>query len=215
MRLAGRLLKGSFRFRSNVGPARRPALGSVLPSSRHRGCRFAVTAALLEITRPSSVLLGDGDVFREDGEQRNRGLELMTFGEPLPGLRLLGGATFLDAEQVKTEGGLNKGNDVPGAPERIAKLGAERDVSPVDGLTFLGLVVRQGGQAAENANTAELDGWTRLDLCARYALTESVTLRARQQRARRGVPGGLRSDHGIHYNTGAPRTFILSGTVRF
>lgn len=177
------------------------------------GGRIGLTAALFEITRPLSIL-GSDNVFRDDGEQRSRGLELATFGEPLPGLRLLGGVTFLNAEQVKTQGGVNDGNEVPGAPDYVVKMSAEWDVPLVDGLTLSGLVIRQGSQAANNANTNRLEGWTRLDLGTRYAVTDRLTLRAR-------VTNVLdqeyweASDRGIYYSIGAPRTFIVSGSVTF
>ena len=40
------------------------------------------------------------------------GIEFIAFGEPAPGLRLLGGLTVLNALQVNTQGGLTNGKEV-------------------------------------------------------------------------------------------------------
>ena len=57
-------------------------------------------------------------VFGVFGEQRNRGLELSVFGNPVRGLRVLGGLTLIDAEQRVTAGGINQGKDAIGVPEK-------------------------------------------------------------------------------------------------
>lgn len=178
------------------------------------GRRFAVTAALFEITRPAA-LLGEDDVFREDGEQRSRGFELETFGEPLPGLRLLGGLALLDAELRATEGGANDGNEVPGSPDHAVKLGAEWDTPFADGLTLVGHVIHAGEQKGDNANTVELDGWTRLDLGTRWAVTDGLTLRARVENVLDEEYWETAEAFDGNYSLGAPRTLVFSGTVRF
>jgi iron complex outermembrane receptor protein len=155
-------------------------------------------------------------VFREDGEQRSRGFELETFGEPLAGLRLLGGLALLDAELRETEGGgLNDGNGVPGSPDYVVKLGAEWDTPVVNGLTLVGHVIRAGEQKGNNANTVELGAWTRLDLGARYAVAEGLTLRARVENVLDEEYWETAEAFDGNYSLGAPRTFILSGTVSF
>ncbi|KSV62133.1 hypothetical protein N183_10020 [Sinorhizobium sp. Sb3] len=52
------------------------------------------------------------------GLQVNRGLELSALGEPMDGLRLLGGITFMDVELAKTQGGLHDGKSVTGVPKK-------------------------------------------------------------------------------------------------
>ncbi len=44
---------------------------------------------------------------RPDAEQRNRGVELNVFGEPMLGMRLNASATWLQAELTKTKNGVN------------------------------------------------------------------------------------------------------------
>lgn len=178
------------------------------------GGNVGVTLALFEITRPAAIL-GTDDVFREDGEQRSRGLELETFGEPLPGLRLLGGIALLDAELRSTEGGTNDGNEVPGSPDYVAKLGAEWDVPFADGLALTGLAIHAGEQKGDNANTATLDDWTRLDVGARYAIGKRLTLRARVENVLDEDYWETAEAFDGNYSLGVSRTFILSGSVRF
>ena len=178
------------------------------------GGNVGVTAALFEITRPSAILDAD-DVFREDGEQRSRGLELETFGEPLPGVRLLGGLALLDAELRSTEGGINDGNQVPGAPDYVVKMSAEWDLPFLEGLTVNGLVIRVGEQKGNNANTVTLAPWTRVDLGLRYQLGEHVTLRGRVENLFDEEYWETAEAFDGNYAIGAPRTFVISGTVSF
>ena len=80
------------------------------------------------------------------GEQRNRGIEINFFGEPLEGFRVLGGAMFLDAVLTKTQAGRNDGWRAAGAPEVQINLASEWDLPFVRGLTVLGRAVYTGPQ---------------------------------------------------------------------
>ena len=105
-----------------------------------------------------------------NGEQRNRGVELNVFGEPVLGLRLNGGATWVDAELTKTQNPDYKGNDAIGVPGFTAVLGAEYDIKPIDGLTATARVNHTGSQYANLANTKKLKSYTTLDLGVRYRM---------------------------------------------
>ncbi len=114
------------------------------------------------------------------GKQRNRGAELTLAGEVAPGLRLIGGASVVDAKLRETAGGANDGNRAAGVPEYTANLNAEWDLAFVPGLTLTGRVVHTGPQAVNVANTLEIGDWTRVDLGARYVFAagdKPVTLR--------------------------------------
>lgn len=154
------------------------------------------------------------------GEQRNRGLELSVFGAPLRGLRLLGGLTLLDAGQKVTEGGRNQGKDVIGVPCTQLNLGAECDVPGVHGLTVTARTLYTSAQYADGANQQQLPSWKRLDLGASYTTSvagRGLTLRARVDNvadknywaSAGGYPGSG------YLVLGAPRTFVLSGSVDF
>ena len=138
----------------------------------------------------------------------------------MDGLRLIGGATFLDSELARTEGGLDQGNTPIGVPEIQANLNAEWDVAAIDGLTLDGRIVYTGEQYVNTANTTELDSWTRLDIGARYSLDISdrpVTLRARIENltdesywaSTGGFPGAN------YLILGNPRTFSVSASIDF
>jgi len=174
--------------------------------------------AMFSTERPFGIV--ENQVFREGGKQRNRGIELSMFGEPVYGTRLLGGLTLLDAEQKKTLNGANDGNDAIGVPKVQANLGGEWDVPGVLGLTLTSMVVHTGKQYASASNDLRLPSWTRLDLGARYRMTiedRDVTLRARLDNATgRDYWASAGGYPGSNYLVlGAPRTLSLSATVDF
>jgi iron complex outermembrane receptor protein len=154
------------------------------------------------------------------GEQRNRGLELSAFGSPLRGVRVLGGLTFLDAEQRVTAGGVNQGKDVIGVPNTQLNAGVEWDTAGVPGLTLTARTVYTSSQFADGANLQQLPSWTRLDLGASYATRiadRALTLRARIDNATGkdywasagGYPGAG------YLVLGAPRTVAVSAAIEF
>ena len=103
--------------------------------AKYDGGNFGVTAALFQITKASS-LIDANNRFTVDGEQRNRGVEFNVFGEPVPGLRILGGLMYIDAELTKTQDGLLDGERPDGTPPLTAVLNLEWDPQPIPGLTL-------------------------------------------------------------------------------
>ena len=79
-----------------------------------------------------------------NGQQRNQGLEFIVFGEPLPGLKLLGGVTLLNAILTNTKGGLTNGNQAVGTAPFQFSAGLDWDTPWVKGLGVLGRVVYNG-----------------------------------------------------------------------
>lgn len=129
--------------------------------------RIGGALALFEIKKPSA-LQDDSGRYGLDGEQRNRGVELNVFGEPLYGLRLNGSATWLQPTLSKTQNGVNDGHDAIGVPRFYAVVGAEYDIKPVEGLTATARLRHSGSQYADAANSKKLDSYTTLDLGVRY-----------------------------------------------
>ncbi|WP_332877088.1 TonB-dependent receptor [Massilia sp. S19_KUP03_FR1] len=180
--------------------------------------KFGISAALFTTAQPAAYIVGPRfDVY---GEQRNRGLELSVFGIPVQGLRLLGGLTLLDAEQVTTAGAVNQGKDAIGVPKTQLNLGGEWDVPNLPGLNLNARVLYTATQFADGANTQKLPSWTRLDLGVSYAMKfaeHDVTWRARVDNvtdksywaSSGGYPGAG------YLVVGAPRTLVVSGTVNF
>ncbi|WP_437629072.1 TonB-dependent siderophore receptor [Achromobacter xylosoxidans] len=174
-----------------------------------------LTLSAFEITKPSGQLTGT--VYAADSEQRNRGLELNLSGEPLRGLRLLGGVTFLDAELTRTSNPATRGNRPVGVPRWTANLGAEWDTPWVAGLTLTGGVIHTGTEYVNQANTQSVPSWTTFDLGARYVTRmhgNNLTLRANVVNVfNRAYWSGVASYGTI--SQGVPRTLMLSASMDF
>ncbi|WP_110649581.1 TonB-dependent receptor [Salinicola peritrichatus] len=173
--------------------------------------------SLFEIKKPGDQE-SSNTVVQDD--QRTRGLELSLYGAPMSGVRLLGSATWLDAELTKTKDGAIEGNDIPGVASYRYVLYGEWDIPHVDRLTATGRVIRTGSQYADKANDLELDPWTRLDLGLRYTMPVGDA----DWIWRAGIDNVTDEDYWASASTvwpnsylvqGEPRTFKLSATVEF
>ena len=174
---------------------------------------LATTVALFEITRPSAITNAD-NVYSFDGEQRNRGIEWEVFGEPVKGLRLIGGLSWKQAKLTQTQGGLYDGYDAPEVPRFEAKLGVAYDVPQINGLTLTANAIHTGKQYLDQANSQSIPSWRRYDLGFAYATkiaSTPVTFR-----------GTVYNVANSHYWYGAlwrgvsqPRTFNLSASFEF
>lgn len=138
----------------------------------------------------------------------------------MQGLRLIGGATWLDTEITRSEDAALVGRSAIGVPDFQASANVEWDVGFAPGLTLEGRVVHAGEQPVDGLNTIELDSWTRFDAGARYAFEASgtpLTLRARIENVSDEdqwvAVGGFPSSN--YLTLGAPRTFRLSITADF
>lgn len=130
---------------------------------------FATTLSGFQIRQPSGLIDPVTQLFGIDGEQRNRGIEVNTFGQLTQNLRLLGGLMLLDAEMVRTANGTNDGHTALGAPDVQVNIGAEWDVPQIPRLTLSARVLYTDSQFANLTNTVEIPSWTRFDAGARYA----------------------------------------------
>lgn len=176
---------------------------------------FGGNLSFFQIEQPQGVIGGDGN-YAMDGEQRNRGVEVSLFGEPLDGLRLLGGVTWTDTELRGTAGGVNDGNRAVGVPQFQFNLGADWDVPGVPGLSLNGLLLRTGGQYVEVTNNYSIPAWTRVDLGARYTIKldeRAVTFGALVENV--ADENYWASANGGYLSQGAPRTLKVSATLDF
>lgn len=186
--------------------------------------QFNASLALFQIDKPSAyaIPVNDADpngplVYGIYGKQRNRGIELSVDGEPVEGLRIIAGASILDAKQRDSAEGLNEGNKIFGVPDYLINANVEWDLPFLTALTLTGRVVHTGKQAANAENTLELPEWTRFDLGARYvALVGDVPLTLRfnvdnvaNKRYWASAFDSFRAD----LLQGAPRTFKLSASI--
>jgi len=187
--------------------------------AKFQNASIGATVALFETTKPLAFV--ENGVYGNNGEQKNRGLELSVFGEPVRGLRVLGGLTLLDAKQEQTEFGLTDGLNAIGVPRQQFNIGAEWDIPGVQGLAINARFIYTAKQYANAANTQVVPDWNRFDLGARYLMDigngRLLTLRARVDNlfnksywaSAGGYPGSN------YLVMGAPRTFVLNASVDF
>jgi len=181
--------------------------------------KFTTTASLFQITQPFTFTNVAANTVVLGGEQRNQGLELNIFGEPVEGVRLLGGAMFLNAVLARTQGGLTDGWYAPFSPGFNFNLAGEWDLPFARGVTVNGRVVYTSSQYIDTTwPRRTLPEWARFDLGARYAF-ENPGAKGKLLVARFNVDNVLDTNYWAGgSNTlvlGAPRTFRLSLTADF
>nr|WP_226573405.1 TonB-dependent siderophore receptor [Mangrovibacter yixingensis] len=184
--------------------------------------RVGGSLSLFEIKKPSAIndYVGSSYYTRLDGEQRNRGIELNVFGEPMLGLRLNASTTWIDPELSKTENGTNDGNDAIGVPRFVGVLGAEYDIPQVEGLTATARVNHTGSQYADAANTKKLDSYTTLDLGVRYRMRinedkNEMVWRVGVENVTNEKYWSSVESYGYYIFQGDPRTLKVSMTYDF
>jgi iron complex outermembrane receptor protein len=175
--------------------------------------------ALFSTTRPRAFVDAT-NTFVLGGEDRHRGAELSVFGRLAPSLRLLGGATWLDAEQQRTGSAATDGKRVIGVPRTVANLGLDWSVPGLEALSLDARGVHTGARYADAANTLRVPGWTRFDVGASYGFDvagTAVTLRGQVENVfDRSYWASVGGYPGSGYLVvGAPRTFKLSASVDF
>ncbi|MGU3539832.1 TonB-dependent receptor [Methylobacterium sp. A54F] len=181
---------------------------------------FGASLALFEINRPNAVLNPVTFAFSSDGLQRNRGIEFNVFGEPVPGIRLLGGVSAIDGRLVRTAGGAFDGNVAPGVPDLTFNLYGEYDLPSwlLPGLTATGRVIYTARQYYDQGNTQSIPDWTRFDVGLRYTFLGSwgkpITLRADVVNVANTNYWNSTAFSGL-LSLGTPRTYLLSAQLDF
>ena len=188
--------------------------------AKYDGGSFGASVAMFSTTRPLAFV--QNQTYDTFGEQRNQGVELSMYGEPLRGLRLLGGLTLLDAKQTNTQNGATNGKDAVGVPRQQLNLGAEWDVTGIRGLALNARILHTSAQYANAANTQVVPAWNRLDIGARYLMdignNRLLTLRGRIDNLANksywaSAGGASPSDN--YLVSGAPRTLVVSSSIDF
>ena len=188
--------------------------------------QIGATLSIFDIDKAFGILAVNDDpntvpteyTYRSDGEQRHRGIEAGFFGEPVEGVRLIGGITWLDAEITQTDQAGVKGKAPIGAPETQANFNVEWDV--LEAVTLEARAMYTSSQFADSANTLELDSWTRFDIGARW----STELTGRPFSVRARIDNVTNENEWIsaggfpgfgYMVLGAPRTYVVSASVDF
>lgn len=126
---------------------------------------IGATASVFQIKEPrASLANGNADT---KGDNVHQGLEVMVYGAATPNLRLNTGFTVLDAKQRDTDDAFD-GKTVIGAAKFNWRTGAEYDLDGIEGLTLTGDVLHTGSRYAKADNSLKIDGYTLLNLGARY-----------------------------------------------
>ncbi|GAA0615511.1 TonB-dependent siderophore receptor [Brevundimonas kwangchunensis] len=197
---------------ANAGEVLDPFRGEQVEAGvKYDAGTFGATLNVFRVVLASETFDPVTRIYAADGEQENRGIELSVYGEPVEGLRILGGVALLDTEIPSRDSAI-------GVPNFQTNLNVEWDVAALSGLTVEGRVVHTGPQAV--SATVDLDSWTRFDAGVRYAFEAGdrpVTLRARVENladenqwvAVGGYPGSN------YLTLGAPRTFRVSISTDF
>ncbi|MFP6561931.1 TonB-dependent receptor [Paraburkholderia sp. B3] len=176
---------------------------------------YGASFAAFQLEKPQTYTNGDG-YFAANGTERHRGLEASVFGEPFRGVRVIAGATYIDAVQLDTENGATNGNRPVGVPSFLLNLGAEYDVPWLQGLTLSARWTHTGPQYLDAANTLSIKAWDTVDLGARYATTvfgRPTTFRANVLNVANKAYWA--STIGGYLTQGAPRTVLFSMTTDF
>jgi len=181
--------------------------------------KLTTTFSAFQITQPNTIpsTIGGLQYLSLNGKTRNRGLEFNVFGEFYEGLRLLGGATVMDARQTQTQNGLNNGRRAISVPDSQFVIGGEWDLPFVPGLTSIARVLYRGHQYLDAANNLRIPPAARFDLGLRYAfigpLGKPVTIRFDVQ----NVLNHSYWDSSSYGNASIspPRTFLLSTMMNF
>lgn len=167
-----------------------------------------------------------GTAFARHGKNTHTGLELNTYGEPMIGVRVLGGVTLLSTKQRQTDDPAIEGKEVIGAAKVLANIGVEYDLPQIQGFTLTGGVHHTGKRYADDANKLAVSGYTTINVGARYQTQIAgtpITVRGSIDNLTGknywASVGGYESTNGNnafgYLTVGEPRTFKLSATALF
>ena len=173
-----------------------------------------LTAAYFNVDQPLA-LIDDSNIFRYGGSQRHRGVEVTLAGQISDAARVIVGGLYLDAEiDNPSEPELN-GKRPASIPEFQTNIFVDYRL-PIDGLDVNAGLYYTGDRFADDPNTFEVDGYTRLDLGARYRFN----IQNAKMTARLNVRNVTNADfvEGLAFGLfafGAPATAIFSLTAEF
>ncbi|KOC90527.1 TonB-dependent receptor [Winslowiella iniecta] len=219
----------------DTAPATANNAGNILAPYRSRqvevGSKLAVnklllTAALFQIKRPFAYTHANGD-YAQDGEQRNRGLELMADGDATERLHVYGGMTWLDPRLLNSASQQTEDKQIVGLPRFTASLFAAWDLPMLSGSDIHGGIHYVGRRTTDNQNDAWVGSYTTLDAGAAYktrlfntttTFRLDITNLTNRHYWTNIVPGGLNGYSGVGYASaqlGEPRMAQVSMQLNF
>lgn len=126
-------------------------------------------AALFRVKRPFAYVDTTDMVYKEQGDQLNKGLELTASGNVWQGLNIFSGVTFLDPKLKNTVSDSTSNKRVVGVPKVQANMLMEYSLPAMPQWVYSANVHYTGKRAANDTNTAWAGSYTTLDLGTRYS----------------------------------------------
>lgn len=181
---------------------------------KYQNAGVLLNLAFFEIKQANNfaVNLNGLDYYLQDGEQRNRGIEFSINGRIAPKWNAMGGFLFLDAEQRKTQGGINDGKTVNGKSKWSAVAALEYEAN--EDFSVIGRMIYNGRTDMAN-ETLKLPSYFTFDLGVNYRTHISdvpVTVSAMCYNI---FDRNYWSPHGTGLLLSNPRTFVLSASFDF
>lgn len=125
-------------------------------------------AALFRLERPFAYVDPGDNVYKEQGNQVNNGLELTASGNVWQGLNIYSGVTLLDPKLKDTVSDTTSDKRVVGVPKVQANMLAEYSLPSMPEWVYSANVHYTGKRAANDTNTAWASSYTIWDLGTRY-----------------------------------------------
>lgn len=129
--------------------------------------RLALALAAYQIERPYAFT-GPDNIYREQGRQRNRGVELTANGRITDDLNLFGGVSVLDPKLFDTGSALTSDKQILGLPKLAFNLLGEYRLPMLPEVTLSADVSHVSERPGNYSNTDFVDGYTLVDLGIRY-----------------------------------------------
>ncbi len=121
-------------------------------------------------TTKQLTFTNNSNVFVQDSTERHRDdIEVSVFGEPVKGVRLIAGASYIHGTEEDTGSAASEGKMPIGVPTMLFNVNAEYDVPLLQGLTLTAWSIHTGSQYFNTTNTLSIPAWGRFDLGSRYA----------------------------------------------
>ena len=171
-------------------------------------------AAVFRLERPFAYVDPNDNVYKEQGNQVNNGLELTASGNVWQGLNLYSGVTLLDPTLKDTVSDATSDKDVVGVPKVQANLLAEYSLPSLPHWVYSANVHYTGKRAANDTNTAWASSYTTWDLGTRYTTNISnvpTTLRIAVNNVFDKHYWASIFPSGTDGDNGSPSAFIGSG----
>ncbi|KTB90684.1 hypothetical protein AO073_21970 [Pseudomonas syringae ICMP 11293] len=179
--------------------------------------KLSATLAVFELTRKDVQAPDpdDSDYSVQTGEQRVRGVELDVSGQPMPGWRIIGNVSALEAEVTK-DTVYGKGNRLTGVPRMSGALWStyQLQIGDLKGLGFGAGVIAVGQREGDLENSFDVSGYARVDASVFYDIDEKTrfSLNGRNLTDRKYIENVTDS---TEIYAGAPSQVVASLSVKF